>query len=280
MKLDLVMWTYNSEKTLSYTLNSIKKAIPEKFINQKIIVDGGSNDRTALIADFFKWNFIKSKRKGIPFQANTALELVETDIFASFEHDIVLCPNWFYLIKNKLDNDKVAVAQGVRLSTNKALRAIEKYGLLEDYIRYSSIDNNIYKTKIIKDLGGFDEKFIVSTDRKLQDKIKENGYKWLICKNIISDHLKPSVRKSAKHYQKNHLLRDYKEDFKPVFLYSKVKIKSEKRLEFLDSLSKLFSSFIIGFVIARKYKIPEVTYCYPYWRLKKLQTAIKVNMYE
>jgi len=274
-KIDLVMWTLNSEKYLAQTLNSIKKEIPNKFINRKIIVDGGSVDFTETIAWVFDWEFHKC-RKGIPYQANMALEMVETPIFASFEHDIILYPNWFSKIRDTIKPQDVAVSQGIRLSINKTLRAIEKYGMLRDYVHYTSIDNNLYKTKIISDLGGFNLKCPVSCDRDLQDRVRANGFKWLINNDIISDHLVFDFRSYARKCHERRLLNDYKYDVANILFLGERKLKSNSLVYFFDFLTKCFLSFPVGFLIAKKFNEPSACWGYPFWRFYKLKTLLEL----
>lgn len=82
MKIDLVMWALNSERTLNKSLKSIDEAIPAKLVNQKIMIDGHSHDKTKSIGESFGWEVFDAKRVGIPYQANQALDLVSTGIFA------------------------------------------------------------------------------------------------------------------------------------------------------------------------------------------------------
>jgi len=272
-KIDLIMWTYNSEKTLPITLLYIDKAIPEKFVNRKIMIDGGSSDNTENCAGSWNWEFFNCK-KGIPYQANMGLNMVETKVFASFEHDIILCKDWYVKIKDTLKPKNVAVSQGVRLNLNKTMRAIEQYGLLRDYLRYTSIDNNLYKTAMIKDLGGFNVNFPASCDRELQDRVRANGLKWLVNKNIVSAHIKLSLREMTKHVHKLKMLNDYQEDLSPVFFYGHVRIKAGNHVYLLDAITKFLSSFFVGAVVAKRFRCPAVSVGFPYWRLCKLRTAL------
>ena len=77
MKVDLVMWTLNGEKTLPLVLSRINKVIPIEVVNQKLIVDDGSKDNTVTIAKKYGWNVIKNEGKGISDGANTALKHVQ-----------------------------------------------------------------------------------------------------------------------------------------------------------------------------------------------------------
>src|SRR6266849_2808326 len=153
-RIDLVMWTFNSEATLDESLSSIDKAIPYDRICHKIIVDGGSSDGTEKIARGHGWDFYVT-RPGIPVQANFGLALVDTDSYASFEHDIVLSSNWLRRIEKLLGPDDVVVAQGIRLSKGvRSLEALDRWSYSRQEWFYS-LDNTMYKTDAIRKLGGY-----------------------------------------------------------------------------------------------------------------------------
>ncbi len=254
VKIDLLMWTLNSEKTLPLTLRSIEKAIPKAHINQKIIVDGGSKDNTIQIGKKHDWAIIKSE-KGIPKQANLGLKHVETSVFASFEHDIILCPNWFAKIKDTIKPEKVAVSQGIRFSINPTLKAIEKHA--SKHGRIVSIDNTLYKTDIIRKLGGFKEQFYAAADSELQDRIRQNGYKWIINKNIISLHNKTSIKAKAKNLQKYSFFDSYKKENNKT-----------------ANIKTFLFSPLRGLQVAIQEKQPQTVLFYPYLRFHVMKGKI------
>lgn len=257
MKIDLVMWTLNSEKTLNIALRSIKKAIPENKINKKILVDGGSKDNTKQIAENYGWRVYNSL-KGIGRQANHALSLVETSYFASFEHDIYLCQDWLKLIWPTIHLKKdVAVSQGTRLSINPTLRSFEIYSLKKNN-PYSSIDNNIYDTELIRKLGGFSEKHPYSSDRELQDRVRSNGFKWIVNKEIISDHISGDFFYRIKHVDKAARLNDYPQ-------HNRIK----------PQLKRFLFSPVRGLQIALSTDYPLAIFAYPYWRIHRLLSVLK-----
>ena len=259
-KIDLVMWTRNSAKTLPFTLQSIERAIPKANVGQKIIVDGHSTDATKSIGEKFGWNVISAETVGIPYQANQALDLVKTELFASFEHDIILKPNWFSEILKHFQSDpKVAVAQGVRLSTNPVIRTIEQDSLKKD-VRHISIDNNIYRTDVIKNLGGYDTEFSLCCDRNLHDRVLSAGYKWIIDKTVVSDHMRGGIRQTASHAFKLAIAPDYPSQY-----------------SISSTLSRILFSPIRGIDIAVKKECPQAMIAYPYWRLMLLKAALKIR---
>ena len=63
MKLDLVMWTYNGERTLNPVLQQINRVVPRSLVGQKLIVDDGSTDQTTAIAKCRGWKVIHNEGK-------------------------------------------------------------------------------------------------------------------------------------------------------------------------------------------------------------------------
>jgi glycosyltransferase involved in cell wall biosynthesis len=251
------MWTLNSEKTLPYTLTSIEKAVPKRNVNQKIIIDGHSKDGTKKIGKKFGWKVIDAEKVGIPYQANQALGIATTEFCASFEHDIILSPNWFPAILKHLQSDpKVAVAQGVRVPTNPILKKMEEASLKKD-IRYTSIDNTLYRTEVIRSLGGFDVNFPLSCDRNLQDKVWEAGYNWIVDRTVVSEHIKDSIRWYARRNYVHTVSSDY-----PVPSFSFV-------------LLRFLFSPVRGFEISLKNNCPQAVIVYPYLRFMWLKAISK-----
>src|SRR2546427_8753917 len=149
------MWTLNSARTLEKSLSSIAEAIPENSICHKIMVDGGSKDNTVELGIRFGWEVLRSD-SGIWRQANYALNRVDSEFYASFEHDILLANNWLPRVENAVTRENVAVAQGIRLFTGSGtLAAMDRWNF-EDHTRsapYASLDNNLCNTEVIRRVG-------------------------------------------------------------------------------------------------------------------------------
>jgi len=251
--LDLVMWTYNSERTLAKCLRSIELAVSKNLINQKIMVDGYSTDDTINIAHKYGWNVYNAEKVGIPFQANQALEKVTAPFFASFEHDIVLNPNWFSYIFPYMWNPKVAVAQGVRIATDHILSKIELDALRHPHWAYSSLDNTIYHTETIRKLGGFSTSHPASADRELQNRVRREGYTWVVDRIMVSRHMRGSLKDYAHHVYESS--------------------SREERQDVLAMLRRFAASPVIAYMMAIRQRCPQLIYGYPYLRYWHLKSA-------
>ncbi len=198
IKVDLIMWTYNSEKNLPAVLRRIQEVIPKEYINRKIITDDNSKDKTREIAQKFGWEVHMNSGKGVNDNTKTAVSLVTAPYFCSFEHDIILARDWWQKMSMHMDNPRVAVAQGVRISTNPAFRVLDDCGNQRDDFPHHSLDNNIARTEIIKKLG-YNE---VGTPPKLA----ALGLKWIVDKTVVSDHIRGDMWENIRHDSKMQLI--------------------------------------------------------------------------
>ena len=241
-KIDLVMWTCNSAKTLPIVLQRISEVIPKENINRKIITDDHSVDQTVEIAKSFGWEVYKNKGRSLKANKETALSCVSTPVFASFEHDILLSRDWWDKVSTALMSDpKVAVVQGIRLATDLKIRKLDEYIYAQR--EYRSLDNNLYRTDVVKTFGLDDVHSALS--------MKQAGYSWLILDNVVSDHIRGGVIETVEHDLWIHLFS----------------IHSFSIVQKINCLRMLLSSPIRAFDIALKTKCFSMLLFYPVDRL-------------
>lgn len=217
-KVDLVMWTKNGAKTLPIVLRRIKDVIPERFVNQQIIVDDQSSDKTVNIAHAFGWRIIPNEGKGISDGANTALKHVDTDRFVSFEQDLLLSFEWWKRIPPLLNSSNVAAASGMRFASQpRGVRALQLYvakkyrgeANLASWLKNrenaaftlgSTLDNTIYKTNVVRSIGGFPKiKVNAGVDTTLAYRLREAGFSWRVNYDVQSVHLRGSLKHELRH---------------------------------------------------------------------------------
>lgn len=219
MQIDLVTWTYNSAKTLDKCLASIDEALPQENICHKIAVDGGSVDRTVEVLGHYGWRVERAPKKGIPYQANRALELVDSEFFGCFEHDIILNPDWFQRTSKVISSDQaVGAVQGVRLYTgSKTMQSIEEwqYRAKLTPVWVYSIDNTLLRTKAVRSAGGFSDECMASADGILRRNMFKLGYKWITDKTLISGHYRKNFFQHFKHQMKAIELARYYWSYNP-----------------------------------------------------------------
>lgn len=198
MLVDVCVWAKNGERFLPIVLKRIDDVIG-RDINQKIFVDDSSTDRSVEIAESFGWTVYPNREGWICGGKKEALRHVETEFFVSVEQDLLLARNWWATIQKYMEDKNVAVAQGIRFSTNPIFHASEEYAFKNINRPYFSTDNNLYRTKIIKQLGFSDD---IVAMAPFYWKVVNSGYKWIVDTNLISDHLRTSLLDDIRHRQR------------------------------------------------------------------------------
>ncbi len=264
-KIDLVMWTLNGGPTLARCFESIGKAVPSDVVCHRYVVDGGSTDSTKQIARHFGWTVVRSNRRGIPHQANQALDLVDTEVFGSFEQDIGLNPDWFKVVMPGLSSDSnVAVVQGLRAASgSKYLEAIVTYGVRHGLVPrwIYSIDNNLYRTDALRSVGGFPLDCAVSADGAMRNNLLEKGWKWKVCRDIVSLHYRDSFVKHLRHV---------------VIQSAEHKVLWETYPEYRipDKLGRFLATPLTSAKMASEAHKPGVFFAYPLFRAVRILSRV------
>ena len=267
-KVDLVMWTKNGESCLPKVLSQIDKVIPSENVCHKIMIDDHSTDRTVEIARNFNWAVYPNPRGGIPSGANEAFRRVDQDFFISFEQDVILANDWWEKIPKYLEDPSVGCAQGIRVPSHPLLFLLDRWEFGEENEKARqeiSMDNNIFRTKVVKMLGGFPKICPVCTDTVLKVRmISETPYKWITDPAVISLHMRTDLRSSIEHGYK---LRQ---------ICAKTSYCSRgKKYSQLGLFRLLLTSPIRALQIAILKNCPDMIWAYPYLRLSHLLVDIK-----
>ncbi len=263
-KVDIVMWAKNGATLLPNVLKRIDHVIPSESVCHKILIDDHSTDQTADIAKDFNWNVYVNPKGGIPSGANEALKHVDRDFFVSIEQDIILSEKWWDTIPKYMDNPQIGCAQGIRVPTRPVLRVLEErqQGPPEkrDYKSLVSMDNNIFRTKVIKSMGGFPRICPVCTDTVLMRRMQaETRYKWIIDPSVVSLHVRNDPATLVEH------------DYKLNYMCARTKYCSPPKPVHVTSMLRiLLTSPLRAVQIAFKEKCPDVVWVYPLVRLYQL----------
>ena len=274
-KFDLVMWTKNGAQTLPCVLKRIAQVIPSQNVANRIIVDDQSTDQTRSIAEEYGWRVVPSRGSGISDGANTALELVGTERFASFEQDLLLASDWWPNVPALLNSAETAVASGLRFSsTPLAIRKLEEYDAqvfrqpspnkLEAQAFGKTLDNTVYKTNIIRRLGGFPKLPVpAGIDTILNHKLNLKNLNWAVDYSVRSVHFRAGLRQELRH------LRWYAECFDAI---------NQMQTGSPYPLRNLYRRMLLGpargFQLALKTGTPQIIYAYPLMRLSYINGIV------
>jgi glycosyltransferase involved in cell wall biosynthesis len=279
-KVDLAMWTKNGAETLDMVLKQIGQVIPIEFVNRKLIVDDQSTDNTGQIAKSHNWDVVSNKGKGISDGANTALRFVTSDYFVSFEQDLLLAHDWWDRIAPQIEMPEVAVACGMRFADKpRGAKKLQQYvakkyrgeSEIAPWLRTrqmsaftlgKTLDNTIYKTRVIRALGGFPKLSVnAGVDTILAYEVARSGYRWVVDYYVQSVHLRHGLQQELRHqywyatqlYEINRRIENKMSKAPPV-------TRSGVVYRFLISP-------FTGLFVAVKMREPSITYIHPLIRL-------------
>lgn len=282
IKVDLVMWTFNGEKTLPQVLDRINKVIPERFVNNKFIVDDHSVDRTRVIAIAKGWSVLFNEGKGISDGANTSLRYVETKFFCSFEQDLLLSWDWWEKVVPVVLRDDVAASSGVRHQyPSTCMRKLHEYSI-ECYIKQNSelpayldmagrvrsamswgrtLDNTIFKTEILRSIGGFPKlRTNGGVDTVLTYLFVMAGYNWPVNFGVVSRHLNKTFQNELRCQYNYGTCHD-----------EIARFVSDLPVNLLGQVIRFFYSPLAAFRPALFKRCPEILFAYPLIRFNLLR---------
>ena len=204
--LSIIVPAYNEEGNIEKCITSLEKQNYPKL--EIIVVDDGSTDGTGsvvkrLMKKYGNIKYLKKANSGKGSSLNYGLSHIDTELFGFIDADTFLSDNALVNMAG-LVHGKTASAVAT-LKPYKPRNRIERLQRVEyalsSFTRklLSFIDSlyftpgfAIYKTAIIKNLGGFDEKNITE-DLEIGLRLKNNGYK---IENSMEDNAHTVVPKS------------------------------------------------------------------------------------
>ncbi len=264
MKVDLVLWTKDGERTLPFVLDRLNKLIPKEHVNNRILINDHSADSTPLIAQKNGWQQILNEGHGISAAANTALKHVDTQYFCSFEHDIILSALWWNKVALKITKSNAVAISGVRfLPQNHPCYNIEKYLMLHSPDFGKTLDNTIWETETLRKIGGFPKISNAFCETLLHTRISELNYEWIVERNVESLHYHKDLANERNHYNfygYNTPALQMRLNQKPSFSYA---------------IKKMIKSPITGAKMAQKMQDTRLILSYPLCRFEWTKGYIK-----
>ena len=235
--VSILVPAYNEEGTILKTLISINNLDYPKKLLDVIVIDDGSKDKTKSIVqeyiqDKAHFRLISHKNCGKAASMNRALSLAKGEFFAcldadSFVHKDTL-KKMLSLYYDKADPRLAIITPAMKVySPSNILQKIQwlEYLVIILIARVSShLDSlyvapgpfSLYRTEIIRNLGGFDEKSIVE-DQEIAYKIQKNNYRVAQCFDgyvytVAPKKIKPFYKQRRRWYLGSIIcLKKYKE---------------------------------------------------------------------
>jgi GT2 family glycosyltransferase len=269
-KTDLVMWARNGAAVLPAVLRRVDEVIPSAAIGRKVFVDDHSTDRSASIAEDFGWLVFPNEKGGVGAGANLALRNVTNEHFMSLEQDVLLARDWWNKVPRHLEKRNVVAAQGWRISDHPVIGKMDEYSTERFRRSLYSIDNTVYKTKVIRDLGGFPEHLkYTGVDTYIHQRVLNAGFKWVTDSSTMSIHLRNGgLREQIRRYYL------YGMDM-PVLGKEELFADTDVASGLRGTLSIAAFSPFRALEIALRKHCPQAVYYYPLIRFSHLAGCLK-----
>ncbi len=182
MKISIVIPTYNEEKYIGETLESLMKQTLKP--DEIIIADYNSKDNTKSICESFNVKFVKVDKPGIGYGRQIGFEHAKGDIFVSASADVFYPINWLEeLTKPLRKEDIVATIGSISLKDANKIEKIGSYLLNNIFIPmafslnlvFASADNLAIKSNIYKQIKGINPNLQTGEDTDLIIRAKKIG---------------------------------------------------------------------------------------------------------
>jgi glycosyltransferase involved in cell wall biosynthesis len=167
MRFSFVIPALNEEKLIGNCIDSIKPQLSKE--DEIIVVDNGSEDKTALIAKKLGCRVVKEKEKGISPARNKGASEAKGDIICFVDADGILTETWLKRAKEHFSKGRCDVIGGMVVFDNKShvkklwyntYTALAYLGLFLSKLLLSrpfvSGNNMVIKKSVFKKVGGFE----------------------------------------------------------------------------------------------------------------------------
>jgi cellulose synthase/poly-beta-1,6-N-acetylglucosamine synthase-like glycosyltransferase len=160
----IVVRALDARATLPACLSSLQCLTYPRSRLEVLVVDNGSTDDTAGIAESFGVRVVAERMRGHASAANRGLASARGDIVAFIDADCVAEPDWLTALVGPLQDPGVG-ASGGRIRTLHHNTVVELFGdqvhdqraaILVDRPPYVILANCAFPRRLLRELGGFD----------------------------------------------------------------------------------------------------------------------------
>lgn len=216
--ISVIIPSFNSEKTIEKTIQSILTQKTKEKI-ELIIVDDASTDNTiSEIKKFKNIILIQQKKNSGPAKArNLGAKKAKGEIIVFIDSDCVPEKNWLEEMVKPFENPEVVGVQGAYKTKQKSVTAKfvqieieDRYDLMKkkDFIDFIGSYSAGYRKKTFLEFKGFNESFPIASgeDPELSYRMEKKGLKLKFNPNAVVYHFHPE---SLMKYLKTKFFRGY-----------------------------------------------------------------------
>lgn len=208
-KVSVCICTRNRVDDLKRAIESVYQS---SYSNIEVIVsDDSTNEESERMieSNFFNVKYVKGPRKGLCFNRNNALKLVEGTRILFMDDDVIMSPDFLQIVDNRLlkfdkETRKKMVITGIERNNGNLV-----YPNNIDFLghqRKPYKQNETLKTIVINstifpvglfEIMNFDEQLVYGYDEvDIAARAVFNGYKIVMCEQAINDHFPSEVNRN------------------------------------------------------------------------------------
>ncbi len=198
VQVSVVVPAYNAAVSIASCISSLKEQeydLPYEII----IVDDGSSDNTAQLAEASGVRVIKQERKrGAAAARNSGVEAAKGKLICFTDADCRPRNNWIQQLTLPFTDQEIIGAKGTYASEQTELVARfvqieyeDKYDLLltQDRINFIDTYSAAYRKQILVANDGFDEQIFYVEDQELSFRLAARGYQMVFYPQAVVTHL-------------------------------------------------------------------------------------------
>lgn len=182
--ISVVISAYNEEKNLPNCLDALSHQTFPKDRYEIIVVDNNSIDKTAEIAKRFGARVIKEAKQGNTFAVSTGYKNAEGEIIVSTDADTIVTKDWLEVIYNAFQDKNVAgITGGIKIRSGNKLMDFFAERFYEYFLKLNFLIGKAHfsgfnfavRKSVYDEIGGVNEKFIMSPDVDLGLRVSKKG---------------------------------------------------------------------------------------------------------
>lgn len=198
MTVSVVIPVYNGEKYITQCLDGLVKQT--RPADEVIVVDDGSTDRSAILAEAKLVRVIHQKNRGPAAARNTGIQQASGEWILFTDCDCQPDPCWVMEMLNSLKNPEVAGVKGTYATRQTGIvpRLVqfefeERYDLMEKFPVIDFIDTYSagFRRQVLQEMGGFNASLIKNEDVDLSYRLASAGKKLLFNRKALVFHNHP-----------------------------------------------------------------------------------------
>jgi glycosyltransferase involved in cell wall biosynthesis len=208
-KVSLYIPCYNAER---YIAGSIEGALHQTYpLDEIIVVDDGSKDKTREVASRFPVRVIRHERnRGTAAARNTGFRAARNELVASLDADCVAEPDWLEHLVPLMDGPRVGAAAG-RVEEARLETVADRWRQAHLRLDWGNTRvanppflfgaNGLHRKSVVQEVGGYDEVVwrwrVINEDGYISNRMRERGYRLIYDPSALVKHVKQDSGRSV-----------------------------------------------------------------------------------